>query len=286
MFDMRYHAASLVAVLVALVVGLLLGVAIGDSGLVSSAEKKVRESLREDVRSAQDRADAADAKLRAERRYSRASYPLLVFGRLEGEKVGLVFLGAPSESVTADVRSAIQGTGGRLAGVLALRVPPDLGAISDAASGRFRRIDSNPRLLSPFGRRLGRQLVFGGGLLRREAAIVFSDRAGTVGGYDAVVFARRPAELRGADASSTARLENSLVSGVVGTRASAVGVEPSGTDPSQVEWYRGRGLSSVDDIDTTAGQAALVFALGGAQGSFGTGSNAGGLLPGPEAVAR
>ena len=114
MFDPRYHAASLVAVLVALVLGLLLGVAIGDSGLVSSAERKVRDSLRQDVREAQQESDALKAQLRGEQRYARASYPLLVAGRLDGLDVGLVFLGAPSEEVTADVRTALQGTGGRL----------------------------------------------------------------------------------------------------------------------------------------------------------------------------
>lgn len=286
MFDPRYHAASLVAVLVALVLGLLLGVAIGDSGLVSSAERKVRDSLRQDVREAQQESDALKAQLRGEQRYARASYPLLVAGRLDGLDVGLVFLGAPSEEVTADVRTALQGTGGRLTGILSLRLPPDLEAISESASGRFSRIDTNPRLLSPFGRRVGEQLVFGGGLLRREAEALFAERAGKLGRYEAVIIARRPEKLEGEAESNSVRLENSLVSGVVSTGVPAVGVEPSASRPSQAEWYRSRGLSSVDDIDTTAGHAALVFALGGAEGSFGTGPQAGSLLPGPEAVSR
>jgi len=286
MFDPRYHAASLVAVLVALVLGLLLGVAIGDSGLVSSAERKVRDSLRQDVREAQQESDALKAQLRGEQRYARASYPLLVAGRLDGLDVGLVFLGAPSEEVTADVRTALQGTGGRLTGILSLRLPPDVEAISESASGRFSRIDTNPRLLSPFGRRVGEQLVFGGGLLRREAEALFAERAGKLGRYEAVIIARRPEKLEGEAESNSVRLENSLVSGVVSTGVPAVGVEPSASRPSQAEWYRSRGLSSVDDIDTTAGHAALVFALGGAEGSFGTGPQAGSLLPGPEAVSR
>ena len=286
MFDPRYHAASLVAVLVALVLGLLLGVAIGDSGLVSSAERKVRDSLRQDVREAQQESDALKAQLRGEQRYARASYPLLVAGRLDGLDVGLVFLGAPSEEVTADVRTALQGTGGRLTGILSLRLPPDLEAISESASGRFSRIDTNPRLLSPFGRRVGEQLVFGGGLLRREAEALFAERAGKLGRYEAVIIARRPEKLEGEAESNSVRLENSLVSGVVSTGVPAVGVEPSASRPSQAEWYRSRGLSSVGDIDTTAGHAALVFALGGAEGSFGTGPQAGSLLPGPEAVSR
>ena len=129
MFDLRYHAASLVAVLVALVLGLLLGVAIGDSGLVSSAERRVRESLRQDVRNAEEQTRRTQAQLRAERRFAQAAYPLLVDGRLKGLDVGLVFLGPVSESTTSDVRSALQGSGGRLSGILAVRTPPDLAAI-------------------------------------------------------------------------------------------------------------------------------------------------------------
>lgn len=286
MFDFRYHAASLVAVLVALVLGLLLGVAIGDSGLVSSAEKKVRESLRQDVRNAEQQARQADARLRVERRFARAAYPLLVSDELRGLDVGLVFLGPVSESTTSQVRSALQGSGARLSGILAVRTPPDLEAISGSAGGRLRRVDTNPRLLTPLGRRIGNQLVFGGSLLRREADAVFADRAGSLGRFEAVVFVRRPVELDGDAEANTARLENAIVGGVTRTGVPAVGVERSGTEPSQVEWYRSRGLSSVDNIDTTAGHAALVFALGGAKGSFGTGPQAGSLLPGPEAISR
>jgi len=75
-FDFRYHAVSLVAVLVALVAGVLLGVAIGDAGLVSSAEKSVRESLRGDVDSAREQRRETQRNLDAERRYSTAAYPL------------------------------------------------------------------------------------------------------------------------------------------------------------------------------------------------------------------
>ena len=162
----------------------------------------------------------------------------------------------------------------------------DLDAIAGSGSGRFRRVDTNPRLLSPLGRRVGRQLVFGGNLLRSEAEALFAERAGKLGRYEAVIFARRPSLREGAAESNSARLENSIVGGAVRTGVPAVGVEPSGSDPSQAEWYRSRGLSSVDDIDRIAGHAALVFALGGARGSFGTGPDAGSLLPGPEALSR
>ncbi len=146
MFDFRYHAVSLVAVLVALVVGVLLGVAIGDAGLVSSAEKSVRASLRDDVNSARDANRATEKALDDERRYANAAYPLLVAGRLDGQRIGLLFLGKPSEGIAAEVRSALAGTGGQLTGTLAVRRPPDLSALAAAAGPtRYSQPRRRPR---------------------------------------------------------------------------------------------------------------------------------------------
>jgi hypothetical protein len=285
-FDFRYHAVSLVAVLVALIVGLLLGVAIGDAGLVSSAEKSVRSSLRSDIKAANDRAAATRRRLDAETRYSNAAYPLLVAGRLDGEKIGLLFLGSPSESIAADVRSALTGTNGRLVGILAVREPPDLQAIGDAAGPtRYAGMAQDPTLLAPFGRRIGTQLVQGGALLHSEADALFSTRSGALGPFDAVVVYRSPPQLTGAAKQQTTDLEDGLMRGLTDNPVAVVGVQQTTTDPSQVAWYRDRGLSSVDDIDQPSGQAALVFALSGAKGRFGVGPQAESVLPGPESIS-
>ena len=62
-------------------------------------------------------------------------------------------------------------------------------------------------------------------------------------------------------------------------RVPAVGVELSSTEPSQIPWYKGKGISSVDDLDNLAGQAALDYALAGDRGTFGVKSTADSLLP-------
>jgi len=285
MFDFRYHAVSLVAVLVALVVGVLLGVAIGDAGLVSSAEKSVRASLHADVNRARDERKATQKQLDAEKRYSAAAYPLLVAGRLSRQRIGLLFLGKPSEAITNDVRDALEGTGGQLSGTLAVRRPPDLEALADAAGPtRYSNLVEEPDLLEPFGRRMGQQLVTGGALLRSESSALFSTRAGSLGPFDAVVVARSEPDLEGDDKKNADALESGMVRGLAGSTVAVVGVEKSGSDPSQVGWYRDRDVTSIDDIDERYGQAALVFALGGATGSFGTGPQAEALLPGAESV--
>ena len=70
-----------------------------------------------------------------------------------------------------------------------------------------------------------------------------------------------------------------LLSGITATRTPAVGVETTGAEPSSISFFQGNDLSSVDDIDLTAGQLAMVFALLGAEGSFGVKGSADRLLP-------
>ncbi len=286
MFDFRYHAVSLAAVLVALAVGVLLGVAIGDAGLVSSAEKQVRASLHDDVRSAQEKGQRATEALQAEQRYSRAAYPFVVGGRLQGANVCLLFLGEPDEAIAADVRTALAATGGELRGTLALRQPPDTQALAaGAGSSRYSQLDTTPELLASLGKTIGRQMILGGRLLRSEADALFATRAGGLGPFDAVIVARIPRALKGEAAAHTNLLEDGLMAGLAKTRSPIVGVQATTTMPSQIAWYRARGLSSVDDVDRTSGQAAMVLVLAGAKGSFGVGPDAGALLPGPELAA-
>ena len=78
---------------------------------------------------------------------------------------------------------------------------------------------------------------------------------------------------------SAGQLESGMVGGVVATKAPAVGVEDTGTDDSSISFFQGNDLSSVDDVDLTAGQLAMVYSLLGAEGSFGVKGSADRLLP-------
>ena len=66
-----------------------------------------------------------------------------------------------------------------------------------------------------------------------------------------------------AQSEASAAFESGLLAGVAAASVPAVGVELTSTNPSQIPWYRGKGLSSVDDLDNLAGQAALDYALAG-----------------------
>ena len=277
MFDFRYHALSLVAVFLALTIGLLLGVAIGDQGLVSSAEKNVRASLRSDVRKANARSADLRRELRGRATFEEALYPLLVEGRLAGGRIGLVGLGDLPNGTIRDVRKALEGTGARLGGVAVISEPPPepaaaavKGAEDPPDAGDYERL----------GRDVGVALVRGGRAARRFRRSVLTSFSGRLDGLEGVIVFRTPREARDEDAAKTGGFEDGLVAGLsAGDRAQVVGVEETGTEPSQVGWYRDHRLASVDNVDTLPGKAALVFVLLGADGAYGEKDSAQALLP-------
>ncbi len=307
MFDFRYHALSLAAVLLALAVGVVIGVAIGDSNLVSSAKSGIVHDLSSEVSNAQQQAEQARSQLTGEEAFANDLYPIAVHGLLSGKSIGLVFFGASSNGINGYVRDAVTQAGGNLATVVAVREPIDLAGIARLAGGtRFAALapaggekteageagaeataqtPAQGELLEDFGTIVGKQLVSGGASVERELISRVRPRLlsafdGQLGALDGLVVMRNdPTTLTPEQTKALAQLQTGLLDGVAKVGIPVVGVELSGTEPSQIPWYQGKDLASVDDLDTTAGQAALVYALTGSHGAYGTKSTADSLLP-------
>ncbi len=291
MFDYRYHALSLAAVLLALAVGVVIGVAIGDSNLVSSAKSGIVHDLSSEVSAAQRQTGQLRIQLSGEETFANDLYPIAVHGLLTGRSIGLVFLGGASDRVDGLVRNAVTQAGGDLAMVVAVREPLDLAGLAHSAVGTHyatlgtEQSKAGEQLVEKFGALIGRQLVSGGQsvgreLVSRARAPLLSAFDGQLGKLEGIVVVRsEPAGMIPEQVHAAAAFESGLTDGVTAAGAPAVGVELSSTEPSQVPWYQGQDIASVDDLDATAGQAALVYALTGSRGSYGTKSTANSLLP-------
>jgi Copper transport outer membrane protein, MctB len=297
-FDYRYHALSLAAVLLALAVGVVIGVAIGDSNLVSSAKNGIVHDLQSEVSGAQRHAAELDSQLRGEEAFANDLYPIAVHGLLSARNVGLLFLGSSSNRVNGLVRNAVTQAGGDLATVVAVREPLDLNGIAREASGtRFAalaaepsggaggKVESSAQLVEDFATIVAKQLVSGGQNVSRELISRVRGRLltafdGQLGRLDGLVLVRNdPTPMTPEQSQASAAFESGLVKGLATVGIPTVGVELSSTEPSQVPWYQGKDLSSVDDLDTTAGEAALIYALTGSHGAYGRKSTADSLLP-------
>jgi hypothetical protein len=288
MIDYRYHALSLAAVLFALALGVLIGVAIGDSNLVSSAKSGIVHDLNSEVSGARSQAVQLRQQLSDEEAFAGGLYPLAVGELLGGRNIGLVFLGGSSDAANARVKAAVTQAGGNLATVVAIREPLDLASIArDAAGTRFATLAASGELVGAFGEIAGRQLVSGGRLVARE--LLSRVRGSLMSAFDGqltrldglVVMRAEPAGMNPSQTEAAAALESGLLNGAAAAGVPAVGIELRGIEPSQIPWYKGRNISSVDDLDTLAGQAALVYVLAGHHGSFGTKPTADSLLPSP-----
>lgn len=287
MFDYRYHALSLAAVLFALAVGVLIGVAIGDSNLVSSARDGIVKNLRSEVKSSQRSLEQVGEQLSEQEKLVTSFWPLAVHGVLAGKSVGLVFLGGSSDQINAAVRDGVGEAQGNVDAVVAVHEPLDLAGIAAAAKGtRYEQlapsatVTPEQALVRQFGVRMGKQLVAGGQLIGRVRGKLLSSYDGEVGKLQALALVRsEPTNMEEGAAKTAAAFESGLIAGAVADGVPVVGVELSSTEPSQVPWYKHEGLSSVDDVSTVGGRAALAFALAGDRGTFGSKPTAEALLP-------
>jgi hypothetical protein len=279
-YSARYHAVSLVAVFIALATGILIGAEFGGDTL-SSTRKNLEQSLVGNLQDARERSDQLGGELGRSNEFADRVYPVLVRDQLDGRRIGLVAIGDLPGGISDEIEEALQPTGARLVGVGVVREPVDVRALAgDLSKTRFADMAKNDDTLGAFGTGIGRQMVRGGTLVDRVRGHLFSRASGNFGALDGVIVVRRQPDGMGPKQRSAAgQLESGLMSGIVATKTPAVGAEESDEEDSSISFFQGNDLSSVDDIDLVAGRLATVYALLGAEGSFGVKNSADRLLP-------
>jgi hypothetical protein len=279
-YSARYHAASLIAVFIALAIGILIGAEFGGDALTNT-RRDLERSLVGNLQDARSQVNDLNGDLNRSNEFAQRVYPVLTREELEGRRFAILALGGLPSDITGEVEEALAPTGGRLVGVGVVREPVDVnGLAEDLAKTRFADLRTNPEALTELGTGLGRQLVLGGTLPEVVRGHFFSRASGSFGNLDGVIVVRdQPEDMGPVQDEKTDEFEEALASGITATRVPAVGVETSTDDTSNIPFFQSNGMASVDDVDLTAGQLAMVFALLGADGSFGVKGSADQLLP-------
>lgn len=281
-YSARYHAASLAAVFLALAVGILIGAGFG-SDIVNGTADDLERSLASDLDEKSAQVDDLEAQLADERSFSGKLTPAVVENRLRGREIGLVALGDLDDALADDVRNAIEPAGADLTEIAVIREPPDVGAAVEQGSRQGGQDESRSEELGRAARRAGRALVRGGPQFADLRAALFSRYSGEPGDLDGVVIVRqRPEGLSEREADDTQTVEDGLITGIrsaLGPRSAVAGAESTSTDPSSVPFFADHDLPSVDNVDQLAGQVALVYVLGGAEGEYGVKDTAEAQLP-------
>jgi hypothetical protein len=279
-YSARYHATSLIAVFLALAVGILIGAEFGGDALTET-RKNLENSLVGNLQDARSRVEDLNGEIGHANEFDEKVYPVLTRDRLLGKRIGVVAFGSLPSEITSAVEEALGPTGAKLVGVGVVREPVNTnGLASELANTRFAELATEPEQMNELGTGIGRQIVIGGTLPELVRGELFTRASGEFGPLDAVIVVRSQPESMGPVQRSTANaLETSMLKGMAATGEPTVGVESTGTEPSSVSFFQSNGLSSVDDVDTTAGKVALVYALSGDEGNFGVKGSADRLLP-------
>jgi hypothetical protein len=282
----RYHAASLAAVFLALAIGILIGVGLGHN-VVSGTTRDLEQSLKSDLSAARGRADQLEADLRRHQAFEQEVLPALTGRVLQDAEIAVVAFGGLPEDLKGDVDAIVDPdspTGASLAEVAVVAEPPDVGAIAGAApkGSRGSDVERDRVALATVARRVGRSLLVGGPTYRRYSGSVLEQASGEPGGIDGVIVIRnRPENMNAHEAAEADVVESGVLEGLAGDgRVPVVGVERSQSEPSEVGFFTDNGATAtVDSVDLISGRVALVYALNGAEGSYGIKSTADRLLP-------
>lgn len=279
-YSARYHAASLAAVFFALAIGILIGSQVGGD-ILDNTRKDLESSLTGDLDEARSRIDDLEVEQGWADDFGNSAFPALTENQLAGDRIGLVGFGSLPSEITDSVGDAIQPTGAELVAVGVIRQPPDTNALSESLTGtKLLAVDQTDEILERYGVTAGRQIVNGGRIFARTKSDLMSQSSGQFGNLDGLIIYRGdPGDLEPEEAETTDLLDRSLIEGANSTRSQVVGVEEVDTDPSSVSYFADNGTTSVDNLDQPAGKVSLVYALGGAEGSFGVKDGSDRLLP-------
>jgi hypothetical protein len=279
-YSARYHATSLIAIFLSLAIGILIGAEFGGDALTNT-RRNLERSLVGNLQDARSQSEELNGELGRSNEFGDRVYPVLTQERLEGKRIAIVAFGGLPSELSAAVEEALAPTGARLVGVGVVREPVDLeGLAGDLSKTQLSDLAENPESLNALGVGVGRQLVVGGTLPETVRGQLFSRASGSFGALDGVIVVRsQPQDMGPVQRATASQLESALLTGITKTRTPVVGIETIDTEPSSIAFFKSNDLSTVDDVELTAGKLAMVFAMLGTEGSFGVKGSADRLLP-------
>ena len=295
MIDFRYHLASLAAVFIALAVGMLIGNSFVGLASVEPQIQRLSQEVKEDlnrVKTTQSENSDLKGRIVLQDRAVRDLAERAVRGVLTDRHVALVEVGgAGSSGPLADLTALLRAAGARVTSET--RITENWISVGQKKSDALSRLGvaEGPDDAAAATRSLGELLVTGSGAETLRALDeglaglhLEGDYSRPIGAVALIV--SRDAAPDADDASDLPSLELTIGEICKARGIRFVAAEPLDATTSIVPMLRERGIATVDNIDTSIGQAACVLALVDGRGNYGAKSTADRLLPEPGQPGR
>lgn len=288
MIDLRYHVYSLAAVIVALAIGFVFGTSsvskradVAQVQRISDRYEHDLTAMQTEVRNQRDSLRSSRGELSRSEKLCSVLMPEVLKGKLSYRNIAIIQTG-DYDDLTAQVRSAIMAAGGYVTNVTKIPVSfrfEDAPTVSDVVSstGIVLKPDESERVALI---RTIAEAVSAGKHSEKLSMLEDKHVISVSGEYDrwsklVVVVGGSASE----DSDRASLVDIPLIERLEGMSTAVVACEPSGAGASYVPAWKRTDIATVDNVDTSCGQVALVCALAGETAHFGQKRTAERLLP-------
>ncbi len=255
--DLRYRVISLISVFLALAIGVLLGTAMADRGVISDQLQNEVTNIQNQLDQQQRLIAERDARLSTLQESVQSMSEAMISGKLQGVNVALVYGPWVNEEVAQNLQSTLSDAGANLTSFeqLSAPAPGEVTGPDNPGTEVLYRNRATETLGTPGSPNAPEVVIFlGGGVPPQDAP---------AGSVETLTAAER------------AMFEVWLEAGV-----RVVAAEPVDTARSEIPLFQDVGVTSVDNVDQAAGQAAVVQLANSFQdGSYGVKPSASSAFP-------
>lgn len=288
--DLRYHVVSIVSIFLALGLGMIIGANLGNSANAQLEKQLERleityDKIREDQKLLQASLEAKNNEIDVANQFQKAILPNLIVNRLLGKRIAVIRTNNSVDFKYAKkMVSVLRQAGAEVTSVTTIVKPINL---SDQQF-RTELLDAfdlhstdDKTLLAALSSKIIQIILRGEGssqllyLQNKDLVQLWGDyNRGTV---DTLVF------LGGAmnpENNFQREIDVPLLDAVRKTGVMIVGVEPSFVSESYMRTYQAKCQGTVDNVETSPGEATLVYLLAsGKKGFYGIKDTARALIP-------
>jgi len=282
--DIRYHIITLVAVFLMLGVGILIGTTMVGNETLTRQQEEIADRLEEqwnrlrlETLEVHERCDRLEEENSTLQLITQKIAQFTVAGRLDGVRVAVFEVGGPA---SAELLHDLNTAGAVVEPVITLMDEFDLADRQAKIAQDFGWHGKKPEeVRAQVAREIGRAVATGRNptfvdYLNREGLISTTGNC-NVPAQAAVVIGG----VEGTDIRRVSVVDLNIIDGLVSEGVVLTAVEESSDNGNSIKEYQKRKISTVDNIDTPWGRAALVLSLSGHPGHYGSKPTAEQMLP-------
>lgn len=288
MIDIRYHIATLVAVFLALGLGVLIGSGLVNNDMVSEQQTKIIDQLKQEFEGLRGQKVELTAQnnylnqaLKFHDEFNQEILPALIKNRLQGEQVAVVVTGG--EQIPPGLFNTFSIAGIKVASTSVFL--PNANLEDPAVRQKLGQFFNLPAEASPeemqgmVARTVARIISTDGAkeeitLLKQLNLVKMNGQFGVP--VKAVII------MGGANDPQNffpETIDQPLIKYLVEVEKPVYGVETARVTKGYMEYYQKLDINTIDDIDLTVGQLALILSMDGEPGDFGIKATARKFMP-------